>query len=253
MQLRGGFTTSDPRCDRLPSWDQRNINYPVRTLLPTTGTLTEKLWMNGKMTDQGAEGACVGFSWTVEAMTSPWRVRIGPNWDNPHFTNYPNDFGRKVYRKAQLIDEWAGEAYEGTSVTAGVKVLKNLGLISEYRWAFSMADIRDTLLYQGPVVLGINWYESMYDTRRSGLVTLGGDLVGGHAICLTGYVKSKTLTGENQAYELYRWRNTWGADYGVNGNGWIRAADLERLVFQENGEACVPVTRAFSRTGQYLS
>lgn len=254
ITLRGGHVTQDKRLDRLPSWDPANENYPIRSVLsPADSTLTKRLWMNGKITDQGSEGACVGFSWTVEAMTSPWRVRLGPNWQYPHYTNMPNDFGRKVYRRAQKVDEWAGENYEGTSVLAGVKTLKSLGLISEYRWAFDMADIRDTVLTHGPIVLGINWYDGMYDTRNSGLVTISGDVVGGHAICLTGYDNSRVLTGESQAYELYRWRNTWGLDYGDGGSGWIKARDLQRLVFDEGGEACVPVTRAFSKIGQYLA
>lgn len=248
--LRGGHQTEDLRLDRVPYWDPQNENYPVRAILDLdTPPVGEKLWTSGALTDQGAEGACVGHGTTQEATASPYRLHLGSGYVKPHYLNEPDDFAYRVYKSAQKIDPWAGEDYEGTAVLAGVKVLKNIGLITEYRWALSLRDIRDTVWSHGPVILGINWYSDMYDTRPSGLVTVGGDVVGGHCITITGYDSSRKLTGEDKAYELYRWQNSWGPSYGRNGKGWIKAADLKRLVFDESeGEACVPVTRKLPTT-----
>lgn len=250
IQLRGGYQTEDPRLDRIPFDDPRNQQYPVRALLEQIGAepITQKVWSPGPVTDQGREGACVGHGCTLEATSSPSRLRVGTGYTKPHYKQTPDSFAFAVYKRAQKIDPWAGEEYSGTAVLAGVKILQSLGIVSEYRWAFSMQDIRDTLLYHGPVILGVNWYESMYSTRSSGLVEVSGSLVGGHCITLTGYDDSRRLLGESNTYEMYKWQNSWGSEYGRNGYGWIRAADLSRLVFDEHGEACVPVVRRLPGT-----
>jgi C1A family cysteine protease len=42
---------------------------------------------------------------------------------------------------------------------------------------------------------------------------------------------------------VFRWRNSWGPDYGTNGNGWIRYEDLRDLL-ADDGEACIPLQRS---------
>lgn len=61
--------------------------------------------------DQGSEGACVGFS-VSRAATWLNRKRYDARW---------------LYREAQKIDYWEGEDYEGTSVRAGMEVLRDEG------------------------------------------------------------------------------------------------------------------------------
>jgi hypothetical protein len=228
--------------DWAPHHDPRSREFPVRTALPArrlrrrlTRRSSIRWWASHHVLDQGAEGACVGFGWTQEAMAMP--VRIHP--DDPH------EFARSVYSEAQFIDEWPGEAYEGTSVLAGAKIMQRHGYIDGYRWAFSIDDVIDALLYLGPVVIGIPWYESMYETRPSGLVEVGGRLVGGHCIVLVGYQSSTWLPGESirERHEVFRWRNSWGKSYGKRGDGFVRRADLERLL-ADQGEACVPMGRS---------
>ena len=80
----------------------------------------------------------------------------------------------------------------------------------------------------------------MYSTKPGGVVKVSGNVVGGHAILITGYVPKMRIGNTTQ--EVFRWRNSWGRDYGVNGSGWIKYKDLEKLL-SENGEACVPMQR----------
>jgi hypothetical protein len=91
--------------------------------------------------DQGSEGACVGFG--VARMLS-------------HLNRKRYD-ARDIYRRAQRIDEWPGEAYSGTSVRAGLDVVREEGPrvvrgkhtytidldegIKENRWALGVEDI----------------------------------------------------------------------------------------------------------------
>jgi len=62
--------------------------------------------------DQGREGACVGFAWSRAASLVEGRL-----FD-----------GFSLYRRARQVDEWPGEAYDGTSVNAGGRVCKDEGL-----------------------------------------------------------------------------------------------------------------------------
>ena len=118
--------------------------------------------------------------------------------------------------------------------------MQKSGFIGEYRWCFGVDDVRDAVISEGPVVIGIPWFDGMYSTLSNGLVKLSGKTTGGHAILITGYHPKKRFG--NQSHEVFRWRNSWGNDYGINGSGWVKAKDLEKLL-SKNGEACVPMQR----------
>lgn len=94
-----------------------------------------------RLMDQGSEGACVGFG-STRAMMLLNRRRYDARW---------------LYHEAQKIDEWPGEEYDGTSVRAGMDVLRLEGHrrvrgthtgtidpaegISENRWARSVEEV----------------------------------------------------------------------------------------------------------------
>jgi hypothetical protein len=195
-----------------------------------------KRWRTGTVLDQGREGSCVGHGWTAELLASPRPHKVDATTGH----NYAVD----IYRRAQLIDEWEGENYEGTSVLAGAKVVRERGYLDQYRWAFNIQDVRDAVITQGPVVIGIPWYEGMYETRESGLVDVSGDIVGGHCLTIVGYHPAMRITGEgwNERHKVFRWRNSWGPDYGLNGDGLIKYDDLAELL-KDNGEACIAIGR----------
>jgi hypothetical protein len=218
--------------DRTFDWksrhDERSRNYGVAPLV--TGARRRRNWRApSERLDQGAEGACVGFAWAIELLSSPVSAKLPRPRDS---------FARMLYREAQKIDEWPGEDYEGTSVLAGAKMAQRLGYIESYRWAFGIEQVIDALVELGPVIIGVPWFSNMYQTEPNGLVDVGGRLVGGHAICLTGYHPKHPV----HRGPVIRWRNSWGPHYGINGNGMIRPNDLSWLLSQY-GEACVPMGR----------
>lgn len=237
IKLKGGFKTKDPRLDRVPQFDPRSKNFPVAAVLPATNVIP-RTWHAGVWLDQGSEGACVGFSWAAELSGSPVRVR-----------DVNDAFAReRIYKPAQLIDEWPGEDYEGTSVLAGAKVVKKEGFIQEYRWAFGVDDVLTTLSNYGPMVLGLNWYDSMMEPRPSGLLEVSGtEPSGGHAIMIRGLTLKSRLKGEPQDIPVVRFRNSWGRDWGFNGDCFMKVEDLNRLL-QEGGECCVPGGRQYQAT-----
>lgn len=228
--------TQNRTLDWNPVFDPNSKNYAISSLLTQRNVEPRTvLWEEGTVTDQGSEGACVGFAWMNELLATPYAPNTQPS------SRTANRLARSYYYEAQKLDDTPGENYVGTSVLAGAKVIKNKGFIDEYRWCFNIEDIRGALISEGPVVIGVPWYKKMYETTPEGLVVVGGSKVGGHAILLTGYVPKLTIG--SKTLEVFRWRNSWGPDYGVNGSGWITAKDLKKLM-RQGGEACVPMKRS---------
>jgi hypothetical protein len=249
VTLRDGSTTEDVRLDRLVEFDQRSRAFPIAAVVPKV--LRSRTWPCATWLDQGQEGACVSFAWHHEAAAVPALAR-----------GLTDGTARDRYFETQRRDEWEGGAYpgaspryDGTSVLAGAKVMQELGFFREYRWAFSVDDVLRAIAHEGPVVLGLTWLDSMYDPDADGLLRTDGREVGGHAICARGVVlprsgvvtvalpRSGRRVRVRSDVPVVRLRNSWGADWGWEGEALIRADDLEGLL-ERWGECCVPVGRA---------
>ena len=217
-----------PGLGRLPAPDQRDEAYPILTLLGTAtpqSPLTRRYWhAGGWWGDQGATSQCVAYGWTHWLEDGPVTHRGDPPIVDPAM----------LYHSAQLVDEWPGEGYDGTSVRAGAKVLQDIGWIESYHWAFDVDTIVETLLGLGPVVIGTNWYESMFEPDSEGILRIEGPLAGGHCTKLDGVSKARGMV---------RLKNSWGRSWGVRGFGWLPFEALERLI-SEDGEACIAIERA---------
>lgn len=206
--------------DRRVHYDERSRAYPIRTLLPPRRPRGYS-WRCTVVLDQGSEGACVGFGWAGELAARP-----------AVWAGIDNAMARSLYRRAQLLDDWAGEDYSGSSVLAGAKAVTELRGMSEYRWAFGLADVVDALAWHGPVVLGVQWREGMYAPRGDEL-ELAGAVVGGHCIL------ANAVDVKGQRVRLH---NSWGAGWGHAGEAWLSWDALSELL-ADQGEACVPVRR----------
>lgn len=223
ISLKGGQLTTDKRLDRVVQFDERSRSYPIRALVGAA-PLRSKLWRCPIVLDQGREGACVGFAWTHEKAGTPVSIQ-----------GLTTEMALATYRRARELDEWPGEDYDGTSVIAGVLAGREQGYYGEFRWAFGMQDLI-LGLWKGPAVLGIPWYDSMYEAPN-GKVSISGDMVGGHAILCRGV---------NVPGRYFVLHNSWGPDWGINGDARISFEDMERLL-HEQGEACIPVQRRKGR------
>ena len=179
-------------------------------------------WPSGWWGDQGTTPQCVAFAWVHFLEDGP-------------VTHAPFERGEgpvapceEVYSEAQERDVWPGTDYAGTSVRGGAKALQARGLIDRYEWARSVETVVQALLTEGPLVMGSNWYRSMYEPDDEGFVRPEGEVVGGHAYLLNGV---------NREEEKVRFKNSWGVEWGAGGYGWMRFEDLETLL-TGRGEAC---------------
>ena len=97
--------------------------------------------------------------------------------------------------------------------------------------AFTVEDILNWLGTHGPVVLGTNWYQGMFEADKTGLIVPTGSLAGGHAYLVLGY---------DEATKRLLCQNSWGTGWGLRGRFSLHYEDAERLL-HEDGEACTPV------------
>lgn len=226
---------SDRVFDRQVKYDNKSVDFPVRAILPNKGPKSRS-WAYIQL-DQGQEGACTGFSATMEAVANPVPVFGIPSFYKIFHKDVEpvNQVARDLYHRAQQLDEWAGENYEGSSVLGAAKAGVEKGWWTEYRWALgpgaeaAAQDVIMSLSYHGPVMMGTYWYEGMYGPDAKGFLNVSGNVVGGHAWLLTKYSLTKDAV----------WTpNSWGGQ----GQGWISRADLVKLLAND-GEGCIPVVR----------
>ena len=79
--------------------------------------------------------------------------------------------------------------------------------------------IKAAILDLGPVVLSTPWYRSWFRPASSGVLPPPDTRVGGHAIIAYGW--------DSRGIRL---RNSWGSDWGIDGDCWMPSAQLSRLV-----------------------
>lgn len=220
-------TQPTPGLGRVYIPDERDQAYPLSALLRAEPTPVLRHFRYHSTfwppLDQGATSQCVAYSLVGHLYSSP--IRHPRTWTTADLA--------ALYRRAQELDEWPGRepAYFGTSVRAGCKALQEKGLVSGYYWAQSLDDIIAWLLRDRPLILGVAWYSSFDAPGADGVlhITDGAYIRGGHALLAYGV---------NTKKRLVRVQNSWGERWGTQlGRGWFPFDVLERLVFQEPGEA----------------
>ena len=239
---------------RIPTDFEHVEKYPLRALIPQIGlppTPTEKSlglpwWW--KQHDQGNRSSCVGHGESAERSITNHYQRL-KNTGQDITYRYDSNW---LYDEALKIDEWPGEADEGTSLRAGYDVLINghrrvqRGVtgpvviehgVTTYRWAVNVDEIRAAIFAGLAVAIGINWYRSFdapYQKTPGGEWWIdfaqGSGILGGHCTCFFRMSDRR---------EAFRMMNSWGAGYPPV---WVPYEVMERL-FSEQGEAAVVTDR----------
>lgn len=242
------------RLDWFPRFDPRSRMWaaaPDATELPTSG----RLWRPGpRRLDQGSEGACCGFAAAAEAAAEPDPVQ-----------RVTDRYARGWYLNAKRRDEWPGEAYDGTSVLATMLEGRSRRLFASFRWAFSVEELAHGIVKDaeddgGPAVIGVEWRRGSYSTDRLGILRPSGPVVGGHALCLLGFIPAMPRQGtelEHQLAELelveavaellvhgaepgvFIGMNSWGPTFGRDGL-FVVGVSVVRGWFAARGEFALP-------------
>lgn len=217
--------STDPRLGRHILHDSRSLDFAFDTSGLSIIDVEHKRLV--PIFNQGQIGSCTGNAGLGAVNTEPFI-------QNPNPVYPPDENGAvKLYSDATQIDEYDG-VYPpndtGSSGLAIAKVLKNAGVISGYQHTFSLNDALKALSVY-PVFVGVRWYDSMFHPDADGRVHPVGNIAGGHEI---------------EAYKVdvangrIWFHNSWGNQWGVNGDFYLTWADFNFLLGQ-NGDVTVPI------------
>lgn len=179
--------------------------------------------------DQGDYGTCVGNGCAQWGNTLPINDK------------YVEKDARAIYYEATKIDgqpddpDAPGGGQQGTYVRSGMKALQARGRLKTYAATSSVDEIRQYIgTQQGPVVIGIDWYNDMFETDVNGYVKPTGGVAGGHCVLLIGNLESEGA---------FLFLNSWGDSWGQKGYFKMKYADFDKLL-QAQGEAWAAVELA---------
>lgn len=215
--VRPELVPADRGLGRRVATDPRDRRYAMRAVVPKHIPERDVRRNPGPVLHQGSTSACVGFAWRAWMTSSPVMYKDA----------HPDPF--EIYSRALQLDEWPDDHYDaGTSVRAGAKVMRERGRLTEFVWASTTDDVIKFLAHRGPVVLGTDWHESMFDPLPDGSVRVYGEIAGGHAYLCYGY---------DADLRRFRCQNSWGPAWADRGRFWMSRSDVDRLI-GVGGEAC---------------
>jgi hypothetical protein len=172
--------------------------------------------------DQKDLGACTGYASTALL------GYIEPG--DPQLPDTPDAWdalAKSVYSVGTSLDSISGNwppTDTGSTGIAVSKALKQKGFSSGYKHITSAAALA-TALATGPVIVGTNWYNSMFNPNATGLIRVdkASGLAGGHEYVLDGVMPDGK----------FRFRNSWGTSFGVDGFFYMTQADFLGLLADE--------------------
>lgn len=201
-------------------------------LFPFPGGISSrvsKFWrQDGLWGNQGNTGTCVAFA-EMHRMADAPVMRYG----------ITHDMVFELYAAA------TGDTslQEGTWANVVAEELLRRGKISRFEWITSAGDLEFAVLEKGPIPIGIPWYNSMFfperraDGRMWVKVDSASGLAGGHEVLLNGLRLDQPDEPVPFFEPFYRVKNSWGKSWGDGGTARIAVADVNRLVFDDWGDA----------------
>lgn len=265
---------SDPRLGRIFQPDHRDQAYLLRhsplLAVADPGTISTgkvpvgtKLWDAPVLYDQGQTPACTAYAAST-CMSIMLAVRHPGAQDTL-------DAGQ-LYQWANSHDGIA-QPHDGSTVRAAMQGLQTVGdqvmveqgdpldpigsdaKIKNYLWADTTQPLADVptivswLLNVGPVEIGTNWYNNMFEPGPTGWVNIGGPIEGGHAYTLRGVNTTGAKTWCNPGGSSYVvMRNSWGP-WGVTvvPNPKTKVWDFQRA---QGGDAIISLAHLEALLGQ---
>jgi hypothetical protein len=219
--------SSNPfRLGRHLNQDPRNANYPfVRRV---TGPTKSQLFVvvAGSL-NQKRLGSCTGNAITHCCNCNPL---------HRHETKLFREVdAKKVYSRATQLDPFDGEYPPddtGSDGTSACNAALEFGMITRFEHPEASVDGMIEALQDGPIAIGINWYNGMFHPDSNGFVNISPSdyVAGGHAICVRGV---------DLASQFFTFQQSWGKTWGLKGSGRIPFPTANRLM-KEDGEVVAP-------------
>ncbi|TQE33075.1 hypothetical protein [Streptomyces ipomoeae] len=145
----------------------------------------------------------------------------------------------RLYSEATAVDEFLPyqwpPADSGSSGLGIARALKARGLIGSYTHVLD-ADALAAALQDGPVLLGLPWFDAWFTPGDDGFVDTvpywrTSGLAGGHEVCAIGLEDVAQYTDGHVIPErtVLRLRNSWGTSWGHAGDFFLRLSTYVAL------------------------
>lgn len=228
------YAVPDKPLGRHVRWDSRNVFYPFQPKRDPN-TLTDQLWARRiGILNQLQVGSCTGNAQTGVLGTEPFFDTLGRNVQSV----LNEAFALKVYSDAETID--GDGPYppndNGSSGQSAAQATLNDDDINGYVHVQSAQDMAEAL-QEGPLIIGVDWYDSFDSPNSSGLISIspGASVRGGHEI---------EIRGCKIAEKLFLGDNSWGTSWGVAGSFELDWSDMDNL-FSTQGDCTksIPLTQ----------
>lgn len=209
--------------------DSRSAAYvfrPVATVPVMSTTWTR----NAPIFDQGNLGSCTGNAITGALSCAP----LWPALPKGHPTLDEAEAVR-LYGLATQLDGYPGSYPpddSGSDGTSACKAAQRSGLISGYLHAATLDAMLQALM-AGPVIMGLDWYDSFDYPDTSGVVDIepGAVVRGGHEVLARGV---------HTDAKLIMLDNSWGTSWGAAGSFYMHYETVASLLASD-GDCTVPL------------
>lgn len=211
------------RLGRHVEHDPRSKQHPFGVVMAASQMVSITHRRYGSIFDQLDIGSCTGNAGAGAINTVPLHVLR-------HRALVEKD-AVGIYSLATKLDGFDGEYPPddtGSSGLAAAQALKQMGLITDYRHAFTLAEAL-TALQIGPVITGVNWYEGFDNPNpNTGMVAIAGQIRGGHEFLIRGIDVRSKITDS-----ILHCDNSWGLSYGIHGHFKMRVSTWAQLLTEE--------------------
>jgi hypothetical protein len=234
-------TPPRPGLGRIQHHDPRNLGY-AHGVLPKAAIQSVTWPRHTPILDQGQLGSCTANALTgalgTDSAGRTATAQVTVKADSKGIFKagtytLDEDFAVLAYQLNTRLDDIEGQYKPddtGSSGPACGKTAKALGLASGYTHAFSYDAMRSAL-QSGPVLIGIDWYNSMFDPKPDGQIVVDktSGLAGGHELLIREYDADRDIAWAD---------NSWGRSWGINGRGYFKGAHL-RMLLSDGGDVTV--------------
>jgi hypothetical protein len=239
------YAPTDSRLGRHVRHDDRSALY-AHGVMPKSAIKSVTWQRHIPILDQGQIGSCVpnnapeflgtdalGYtgvtSVVIPKADSKGEFAAGSTWA------LDENFAVNMYRLVTRLDSYQGQWEPDDTGSDGLtlaRALVMLGFADKYTHAFTYAALVSAL-QTGPVTLGLEWENSMFETGKDGKITIdySSGVAGGHQVFAREY------DAENDRVWI---DNSWGeSGFGLDGRGWFQGSELAAHL-KRSGDVTVP-------------